>query len=680
MNKYSALSILILLFMTLSCASKIELDKSYIKKLGTEPELSPDNDSQYWSKLYLDTKKMSNGEDKCEHWEELYEKRDFPLWPIALIHNITECVNEKSEMEEIVSDYPIEDLPKWAHKNYLEAIHSKKSLVPVSELTPLLYKLMDFKNRKDQKTKLLQEILAQSDEQQYREALIKIAPRFIENPTHEQRYSIARDLERQRKFSESRTIYREIIANAELHSYEDRVNSYDRIWKSHKTQRDRLTSIQMLEDMVEWLKAMIKRGEGPDNKVHADYFERRVLLARAMWTEGNLKGGRRVLQKSLKMKKLQTNKRAQILWILGKMAEEQKGFFRAIKLFKQASKLSVTNKKLVENIYWSLTWNLIQNNQLSSAIANLKVFSKDPNVQMEKYLFWLGHCYRLMKKNDLAHETWQQVIAEHPRTYYSIISHIQLGLPFTPINAQQLNENFIEPTLEWLISHNELHYAKEHFQGLIKTMKESDDFLHYFPKTKWHSKGIRFYYKIDETLRNEKYEKYLQLRFPLAYYDRLKSHADRNNVDPAIMLAISRQESLFNPDARSWTDAYGLMQIIPEQAKKLALESSLTYKGPIDLFNPELNFALGSLLISKLKNRYNNKLPLFAASYNASSKAVENWYNTRFKGNFFEFIEEIPYRETKKYVKHVLQNYVIYKRFLASEPFKISKANLHDMI
>ena len=123
-----------------------------------------------------------------------------------------------------------------------------------------------------------------------------------------------------------------------------------------------------------------------------------------------------------------------------------------------------------------------------------------------------------------------------------------------------------------------------------------------------------------------------------------------------------RQESAFNPKARSHADAFGLMQLIPEMAKRAARYANIRFKRHRELYDPETNIMLGSAFLKNLLGKNNNNFLVTVASYNASEKAIKNWVRTRYTGDPLEFIEDIPYSETQGYIKLVLRNLVFYQR------------------
>ena len=143
-----------------------------------------------------------------------------------------------------------------------------------------------------------------------------------------------------------------------------------------------------------------------------------------------------------------------------------------------------------------------------------------------------------------------------------------------------------------------------------------------------------------------------RVRYPLAYWEMMKKLAAARSLDPYLVVAISRQESLFNPKARSVSDALGLMQLLPSTARRVAAEHGL---GPpqLDLFDPELNLKLGTAYLKDLFEMFNGDEFKSVAAYNGGEHAVQDWMR-KFPGDDDEWVENIGYRETREYVKKVI--------------------------
>lgn len=148
----------------------------------------------------------------------------------------------------------------------------------------------------------------------------------------------------------------------------------------------------------------------------------------------------------------------------------------------------------------------------------------------------------------------------------------------------------------------------------------------------------------------------LQLLYPLKYHKEVLALS--KNVEPALMLALMRQESSFNPKAKSPVGARGLMQIMPQTAKHI------TRKRNINLHDPVQNITVGTLYLSKLLAAHEDNFVFTLASYNAGPRAVERW-RARYDVNVgMLFADLVPYPETRNYVSGLLRNMHWYRLLL----------------
>jgi soluble lytic murein transglycosylase len=154
---------------------------------------------------------------------------------------------------------------------------------------------------------------------------------------------------------------------------------------------------------------------------------------------------------------------------------------------------------------------------------------------------------------------------------------------------------------------------------------------------------------------------FLYLEFPLSvlrpvfFSDKINFYSEKYGVDPLFVIAIIKTESNFSKTARSRDGAIGLMQLMPATAKELSRELGYKAFEPADLVNPDLNIQLGIYYISKLSKEFNNNEILTLAAYNAGKGKVEQWYmlNPMLEVD----INDIPYAETREYIKSVQTNY-----------------------
>jgi soluble lytic murein transglycosylase len=137
-------------------------------------------------------------------------------------------------------------------------------------------------------------------------------------------------------------------------------------------------------------------------------------------------------------------------------------------------------------------------------------------------------------------------------------------------------------------------------------------------------------------------------------------------LDPSLLLAVMRRESGFNPGSRSFAAAEGLLQLIGPTADRLAVVLGLDGGAPARLADPEVNVTLGAWYLSLLASRFGHPA-LAVAAYNAGPGSAAGWMEAAAGTPLDLFVEQIPFRETRQYVKVVLADWAVY-RDLAGEP------------
>lgn len=152
-----------------------------------------------------------------------------------------------------------------------------------------------------------------------------------------------------------------------------------------------------------------------------------------------------------------------------------------------------------------------------------------------------------------------------------------------------------------------------------------------------------------------------RLVYPQNYYKQVKKYADENKNNVALIMAIVREESSFNPQAQSGVGAMGLMQLMPTTAHEIGQKHGITFNTSY-LFNPELNLRLGNLYYTSLRGMLNDKDVSAVAAYNGGIGSVTRWKNNLKFNDTDEFVEQIPYDETKNYVVKVFRSYWNYVR------------------
>lgn len=214
---------------------------------------------------------------------------------------------------------------------------------------------------------------------------------------------------------------------------------------------------------------------------------------------------------------------------------------------------------------------------------------------------------------------------------------------------------------------------KEHLQALAKAYEEINAFHRSARIGSTNFKKDRKKYGIDGV-------KYLwELAYPQAYSDHVGKASQAFSVSPSFIWSITRAESYFRKDAVSVVGAKGLMQLMPYTARHVNhllnkdLGESEKQENVFDvaqLSKPQVNIRYGARYLKRLSDQLEGKLPLVAASYNAGPHRVARWTSNFSNLKMDEFVEHIPFYETRNYVKKVMKNYYIYSHLYKDEMAK----------
>jgi len=154
----------------------------------------------------------------------------------------------------------------------------------------------------------------------------------------------------------------------------------------------------------------------------------------------------------------------------------------------------------------------------------------------------------------------------------------------------------------------------------------------------------------------------VDLLYPLPYRESLLTHAPPRGVDPRFVLAIARQESRFQPDAKSVAAARGLMQFIAETASDIARQLSLSDFTQDNLYNPDTAILFGSEYLANLFRQFPAQSQAVAASYNGGPENVARWIGRSRSNEADRYVPELGFSQTKDYVFKVMTNFWIYQQ------------------
>ena len=271
-------------------------------------------------------------------------------------------------------------------------------------------------------------------------------------------------------------------------------------------------------------------------------------------------------------------------------------------------------------------------------------------------MFWLGKIYEKRHKPDLAKIQYRGVISKYPDTYYAFRANGRLNKS-KPLFAQSnlTNKSIQIPIKEKKEAEFALKLAKAEDFDFIEELHPDDEFVKSWVE---YQKGNYTTSALVARKAMEKLEKKPDFRdarwrlvYPVHYYDFIKKYS--NGENKIILLSIIKEESHFNPEAKSYVAAGGLMQLMPATANEIAREYNISN----NLFNSENNIHLGCLYYAKIRNHLGGQDASAVMAYNGGFSSVLQWKSKLEYEDFDDFVEKIPYSETQTYLKKVLRSY-----------------------
>lgn len=307
--------------------------------------------------------------------------------------------------------------------------------------------------------------------------------------------------------------------------------------------------------------------------------------------------------------------------------------------------------------------------------------------EVQRTLFWLGMMDHQANDTQLIshfkNRYWAQLWAESPLSIHSIIAaHANGSDPYSslvgdvvqPIESRDGTGRWTEFNLMAFVS--ELLIAREEALGLrawshkvaSRFNDESPSRLLYVGLL--HNKAHNYLQSIQSLsaymsrTQGARYRpEFMKMLFPTPYSESIL--ANSNNLDPLLVFGLIRQESAFNPNARSRANARGLMQLLPRTAR------TLKRVAPTELYDPDKNVQVGSLYLLKLLEKNENQFEKVLAAYNAGQANLVKW-TKRFPGaHELLFADLIPFRETRNYVALIQRNAYWYGRLWVDQEDKV---------
>jgi soluble lytic murein transglycosylase len=404
-----------------------------------------------------------------------------------------------------------------------------------------------------------------------------------------------------------------------------------------------------------------------------------------------------------------TNDYAQTSWaddayyVIGRIYQGENMYEEAANWYHALYK-TYPKSNFAEESLWRAGWSYYLGQQYMQAELmfshGIKVFPS--GVYYDDSLYWLARTSEKRKNWQTAIKMYRQLVRDSPDTYYNILAQKRLRV-FNITAETTQKETSPPPELSFLLKelqqavqpakYDEItwHLDKmlelqavelqkyaakevEWIASLINGEKNSSILKNnlnqrllftyflsrFYAFTGEYLKAIQLASKIESLLEQSDAQSFPYpletLKYPLAYWNIIKKQAEETDLDPFLVAAIIRQESAYDPEALSYANAMGLMQIVPATGRRVARHVGLKNFKTSQLYDPEINIVLGTQYLADLLEQFEGNLHRALAAYNAGPKVTAKWWPEEKGGEQEVIVENITYRSTRNYVKRVLRN------------------------
>ncbi len=673
------------LISTLVTPALIALSCSHLSNHGDA--LSSQEESLLLAYQKARSLETSDRTGSCSLFTRL-SKENFPLRDLSLIRAYMTCDEHKNL--ELISQVQIDQEPWLAPLDLQRQMKEAETAHNDSALAQVYLKAAKRSDRIREKVQYLNQALESqakiqnpTAEDQARLAdlqdrLYHLAPRFRPHPEAKEFFAVGNDWIYQRQFNKGRE-YLSKVMNSASSSNEEQYQARRAFRNSFKTELKRDDHIKEAEKFAKW-----NEKHSAANRIHEAY----LTWARAVWTLGDAGTARDILVKAEKALKKFKYPKDEILFVRARMQEEAKDINGALKTLELAAAESRPGTPTRARVLFQEAWLLrkkAQYPEASTAFAKIKSETQDP-FDRNRYSFWLARSLKQAGKAEEAQKELQELIQNDPLGYYGLVAYRENSteLPALTIERKTASEENRPHSIS-LADHQlirALIFVDEpEILGRFldsKTLdlrnqanQEMDAWVFYlkaYARAGLFNPLFQQIGNLPTELKTKLLAQNPELLFPRKFLDLIQVSAEKFGVRPELMLSIIRQESAFDPHARSNADALGLMQVLPSVAKTHESKTGFEIGHFEDLYKPEMNIPIGASILADLGKKYRGQFLLTAAAYNANERAIESWIKTRLNEDPLEFIEDIPYEETRAYVKLVLRNFIFYSRL--SQPGK----------
>jgi soluble lytic murein transglycosylase len=300
--------------------------------------------------------------------------------------------------------------------------------------------------------------------------------------------------------------------------------------------------------------------------------------------------------------------------------------------------------------------------------------------------YWLGRVWERRGDRDQAVRQFAQLVKDSPRTYYGLLAAQRapvagrgaaagqgpFAFPADPLEGLQGDARFDRAAALREVGLRE--FADEELDELTRRSVGEPRRLYalsaaYVADERYHMalRILRRSFQGSARSGGTSPREFWEMFYPLGWRDALTAAAGRASIDPFLVAAVVREESSFFPQARSRVGARGLMQLMPDTGRAVAQARQIPFPDVEVLDQPVTNLQIGTIFFGGLLREFGDAR-LAAAAYNAGPTRVREWWGNRKTDDLEVWVEQIPYNETRAFVKRVMLSWQEYQRVYGEKP------------
>jgi soluble lytic murein transglycosylase len=347
------------------------------------------------------------------------------------------------------------------------------------------------------------------------------------------------------------------------------------------------------------------------------------------------------------------------------------------------------NSTYAPSAHWRAAWMSYRMRKYADAarLMDEQIQQYNGGIEVPSALYWRGRLYEDEERNFGQAVNYYRALSNgYANFYYAVLARQRLGV----LSSQQASEPspvlasvrpVVVPELTGELPENDTHLIKARLLANAALNEYIGPEIMASPTSgQWGALAqAEIYASFGEYTRSLQSMKhsglsffalpfdqvpvtYWKLLFPQPYWSDLVTDSQRNGLDPYLVASLIRQESEFNAGAVSHANAYGLMQLLPSVGKAAAKREGIKNFNANLLLNPAINLQLGTLNLKQVLDRFGGQKEYALAAYNAGDVPIRQWLSSGDYKDVAEFVESIPYTETREYVQAILRNREMYRQ------------------